>query len=70
MSAFVEQDVFGSYVSVNNATLVKLHGQSQFGRLKLHCFFGESPSLFAQGSHVTTGPLLHYIDLFILSLEE
>jgi len=56
-----------SYLPVNNATLVKkLHGQSQFSRIKLRCFSTESPSPFAQGLHVTTGHVLHYIDPFFL----
>jgi hypothetical protein len=71
MSIFFQQGVFGFYISVNNASLVKkVHGQSQFGRVKLHCFFRESPSPFAQGPHVTTGHVHRYIDPFFLSLEE
>ena len=51
-----------SCLPVNNSMLVKkLHGQSQFGRINLHCFFRKLLSLLEQGPHVTTGHVLHYI---------
>ena len=52
---------------VNNSMLMKkFHSQSQFGCIKLHCFFRKLLSLFEQGPQVTPSHIFHNIDPFFL----